>query len=149
MASADLQQDLNLTIAHVVGQGVVALSAGCEIHFAVHRHPSGEFFEGACWARHQAGDLPGPLRRSLGVAGHVASMAFLCGSPEEIEAIEVFDKLLAGEITLSAADAAMSEGFTLADVSFALDVLRDSWAIVEREVWYMAPRIMQDLNHFH
>ncbi len=149
MASADLQQDLNLTIAHVVGQGVVALSAGCEIHLAVHRHPSGKFFEGGCWVCHKAGDLPGPLRRSLGLAGCVSSMAFLRGSPEEIEAIEVFDKLRFGEITLSAADAAMSDGFTLADVSFALDVLRDSWAIVEREVGYMAPRIMQDVNRFH
>ena len=145
----DLQKDLNATIAHVVGQGVVALSVGCEIHLQVDPHPSWEFFEGHCWVRHPEGDLSDQLRRPLGLAGCVSALAFTRGSPEELEAVEVFDKLEAGEITLSAADAAMAEGFTLADVSFALDVLRARWPAVEEEVGYMAPRIMQDVNHLH
>ena len=145
----DLQRDLDATIAHVVGQGVVALSVGCEIHLRVDPHPSGEFFEGHCWVRHPEGDLSDQLRRPLGLAGCVSALAFLRGSPEEIEAVEVFDRLQAGEITLSADDAAMAEGFTLADVCFALGVLRTRWATVEGEVGYMAPKIMQDVNHFH
>lgn len=139
---AYLHQDLDATIAHVVGQGVVALALGCEIHLAVEPHPSGKFFEGTCYARHPGGELPRELSRPLGVAGLVSTLAFLRGSPEEVDPDDVFDRLQSGELELSAADASTAEGFTLADVAFALDVLRTRWPVVEQEVEYMAPIIL-------
>lgn len=147
MASAD--QDIDLTIAHVVGQGVVALSAGCEIHLAVNSHPGGLSFEGNCWVRHPSGDLPDSLRRSIAVAGGLASLAFERGAPEEIEPVDAFDKLQAGEIRMSATDAEMADGFTLADVAFALDVLSDRWAIIADEVARMSPCILNNTIRIH
>lgn len=140
----DLRQDLDATLAHVVGQGVVALSLGCEIHLAVEAHPSGKYFEGTCYTRHPGGELPRELSRPLGVAGLVSTLAFLGGSPEEVYPDDVFDRLQSRELELSAADSRMAQGFTLADVSFALDVLRTSWPVVVDEIEYMAPRIMHD-----
>lgn len=147
MASAD--QDIDLTIAHVVGQGVVALSACCEIHLAVNPHPGGLSFEGNCWVRHPSGDLPDSLRRSIAVAGGLASLAFERGAPEEIEPLEAFDKLQAGAIRMSPADAEMAEGFTFADVTFALDVLCDRWPIIADEVARMSPVILSNIHRLH
>ncbi|MHB1091453.1 hypothetical protein [Thiobacillus sp.] len=149
MASADLQHDLNLTIAHVVGQGVVALAAGCEIRFAVERHPGRESFDGNFWVRYPVGDLPDLLRRSIAVAGCLSSLAFKRGAPEEIDLVEAFDNLKSGELALSETDAAMAEGLTLADVAFALDALSDRWAIVADEVERMAPHILNNTIHTH
>lgn len=146
---ADLHRDLSLTIAHVVGQGVVALSAGCEIHLAVAPYPGGQSFNGGCWVRHPAGDLPDSQRRSIALAGWLASLAFERGAPEEIEAVEAFDQLQAGEIRLSSDDARMAEGFTLADVAFALDVLCDRWPIITDEVARMAPIILNHTIRIH
>lgn len=149
MATTSLQRDLDATLAHVVGQSVVALALGCEIHLAVEPHPSGKFFEGNCWARHPSGELPEQLRRALGVAGLVSTFVFLHGSPHEVEADELFDRLQAGELEFSAADAALTEGYTLADVAFALDVLRVRWPVVVDEIERMAPCILhgnQKLN---
>lgn len=116
-----LQHDLGAAIAHVVGQGVVALSAGCEIHLAVDPHPGGKSFNGNCWIRHPAGEIPGPLRRAIAVAGGLAELAFERGAPEEIEPVDAFRKLRSGELALSASEAAMSNGFTLADVVHATE----------------------------
>ena len=145
----DLRRDLNATIAHIVGQGAIASAMGCEIKLAVDLHPSGEFFEGNCWVRNPAGELSEHLRRPLGLAGCLSSLAFLRGSPSEVEAAEVFDKLKSGEIALSPADAEMAEGFSLADVEFALNVLRANWQTVAGEVEQMSPEIMPDVNRFH
>lgn len=149
MASADLQHDLNLTIAHVVGQGVVALSAGCEIKLSVDRHPSRESFGGDCWVRYPVGDLPDSLRRSIAVAGCLSSLAFKRGAPDEIDLVEAFDKLKSGELAMSEAEAAMSEGFTLSDVAFALDALNDRWTIVIDEVEHMSPHILNNTIRTH
>lgn len=139
---ADLRHDLDTTLAHVIGQAVVALAMGCEIHLAVEPHPSGKFYEGNCWARHPGGELPKELLRPLGIAGLVSTLAFLGGSPHDIEADDVFDRLQAGELEFSAADAALAEGYTLADVVFALDVLRARWPVVADEIERMAPSIL-------
>ncbi len=147
--TVDLQRDLEATIAHVVGQGVVALSAGCEIHLAVNPHPRGESYEGNCWVRNPHGDLCEHQRRLIALAGCVAALAFTRGSPEELEAVDVFDKLQSGEITLSAADAAMAEGFTLADVESALDTLRPRWALVVDEVARMSPQILNNVTYLN
>ncbi|KVW93338.1 hypothetical protein [Thiobacillus denitrificans] len=149
MTSADLQHDLNLTIAHVVGQGVVAISAGFEIHLAVNCHPGGQSFDGSCWVRNPAGDLPESLRRSVAVAGCLSSLAFNRGAPEEIEPVEAFGKLQSGELALSETDAAMAEGLTLSDVAFALDVLNGRWAIVVDEVERMSPHILNNTIQTH
>jgi len=149
MAAPELQRDLDATLAHVVGQSVVALALGCEIHIAVEPHPSGQFFEGNCWARHPGGELPEQLRRPLGIAGLVSTFAFLHGSPHEVEADDLFDRLQAGELEFSAGNAALAEGYTLADVVFALDVLRIRWPVVEDEIERMSPCILhgnQKLN---
>lgn len=146
---ANANQDLNLTIAHVVGQGVVALSAGCEIHMAVNPQPGGQSFDGGCWVRHPAGDLSDSMRRSIAVAGGLASLAFERGAPEEIEPVDAFDKLQAGAIRMSPADAEMAEGFTFADVTFALDVLCDRWPIITDEVARMSPVILSNIHRLH
>ncbi|OHE89028.1 MAG: hypothetical protein A2213_06160 [Lysobacterales bacterium RIFOXYA1_FULL_68_6] len=83
------------------------------------------------------------------MAGCVAALAFTRGSPEELEAVDVFDKLQSGEITLSAADAAMAEGFTLADVESALDTLRPRWALVVDEVARMSPQILNNVTYLN
>jgi len=139
---ADLRRDLNATLAHVVGQAAVALALGCEIHLAVEAHPSGEHFEGSCYVRRPGGEFPAELRRPLGVAGILATLAFLRGSPDEVEPVGVFDRLQSGELELSATDASMAEGYTLADVVFALDALRTRWPAVADEVERMAPFIL-------
>lgn len=139
---ADLRHDLDTILAHVVGQAVVALAIGCEIHLAVEPHPSGKFYEGNCWARHPGGELPKELQRTLGIAGLVSTLAYLDGSPHEVDADDVFDRLQAGELEFSAADAALAEGYTLADVVFALDVLRARWSVVADEIERMAPSIL-------
>lgn len=144
-----LQHDLGAAIAHVVGQGVVALSAGCEIHLAVDPHPGGKSFDGSCWIRHPAGEIPGPLRRAIAVAGGLAELAFERGAPEEIEPVDAFRKLRSGEVALSASEAAMSDGFTLADVEFTLDVLCAKWAIVSDEVSRMSPQILSNAHRAH
>lgn len=144
-----LQHDLGAAIAHVVGQGVVALSAGCEIHLAVDPHPGGKSFNGNCWIRHPAGEIPGPLRRAIAVAGGLAELAFERGAPEEIEPVDAFRKLRSGEVALSASEAAMSDGFTLADVEFTLDVLCAKWAIVSDEVSRMSPQILSNAHRTH
>lgn len=144
-----LQHDLGAAIAHVVGQGVVALSAGCEIHLAVDPHPGGKSFDGSCWIRHPAGEIPGPLRRAIAVAGGLAELAFERGAPEEIEPVDAFHKLRSGELALSASEAAMSDGFTLADVEFTLDVLCAKWAIVSDEVSRMSPQILSNTHRTH
>ncbi|MDZ7594411.1 MAG: hypothetical protein U0932_07145 [Thiobacillus sp.] len=149
MSRADLRQDLDLTIAHVVGQGVVALSAGCEIKLSVERHPGRESFGGDCWVRHPAGDLPDSLRRSVAIAGCLASLALKRGAPEEIDLVEAFDKLQSGELALSETDAAMAEGLTLSDVAFVLDALSDRWAIVIDEVEHMSPHILNNTIRTH
>lgn len=146
---ADLHRDLSLTIAHVVGQGVVALSAGCEIKLSVERHPSRKSFGGNCWVRYPAGDLSDSLRRSIAVAGGLASLAFERGAPEEIEPVEAFDKLQSGELGLSASDAQMAEGFTMADVAFVIDVLCDRWRIITDEVERMSPVILNNTSRTH
>lgn len=145
----DIQRDLEATIAHVVGQGVVALSAGCEIHLAVDPHPGGKSFNGNCWVRRPSGELPDSLRRSIAVAGKLAALAFERGAPEEIEPVEAFDKLQSGELALSASEAAMSNGFTLADVVHALNVLSARWAIVADEVMRMSPHILSNTHRIH
>ena len=145
----DLRQDLNATIAHVVGQGVVALASGCEFHFAVDRHPSGEFFEGVCWVRSPSGEMPDHIKRPVALAGLIAQMAILRGSPNHVEAGEVLSKLESGDLALSAADSDMAAGFTLVDVVFALDVLRGRWHLVEQEVLAMAPKILQETPLYH
>jgi hypothetical protein len=145
-----LRRDLNATIAHVVGQGVVALASGCEFHFAVDPHPSGQFFEGVCWVRNPSGEMPGHVKRPVALAGLIAQMALLRGSPQHVEAVDVFNKLQSGDLALSAADRDMADGFTLSDVAFALDVLRDRWHLVEQEIVSMAPKILQHPKpHFH
>lgn len=145
----DLQKDLNLTIAHVVGQGVVALSAGCEIQFAIERHPSGQSFTGSCWVRYTKGDLPESIQRSVAIAGCLATLVLKHGAPEAVELVEAFDKLQSGELALSETDAAMSRGFTLADVAFALDVLSDRWSIIADEVERMSPLILNNAVRIH
>ena len=145
----DLQKDLSLTVAHVVGQGVVALSAGCEIHFAVECHPSGQSFAGRCWVRYPKGDLPESIRRSVAIAGCLATLVLKRGEPEAIEPVEAYDKLQSGELALSETDAAMSEGFTLDDVAFALGVLSDRWAIIADEVARMSPLILNNTIRIH
>lgn len=142
MASAELRRDLDVTLAHVIGQAVVALAIGCEIHLAVEKHPSGKFFEGNCWARHPGGELPKELQRTLGIAGLVSMLAYLGGSPHDVEADDLFDRLQAGEFEFSEADAVLAEGYTLADVVFALDVLRARWPVVAEEIEHMAPSIL-------
>lgn len=89
-----------------------------------------------------AASFPANYPAPLGVAGLVSTLAFLRGSPEEVDPDDVFDRLQSGELELSAADASTAEGFTLADVAFALDVLRTRWPVVEQEVEYMAPIIL-------
>ncbi|QLQ01740.1 MAG: hypothetical protein HZY77_01505 [Thiobacillus sp.] len=148
-ASTDLQRDLGATIAHVVGQAVVARAAGCDIHLAVDLHSDGGHFEGECWVRHPDGELPEHAKRPLGVAGCLASLAFLRGSPDELDAAELFDQLQAGEVHLSPADAQMAEGFTLADVAHALDTLRARWPVVADEVVRMSPQILNNIATTH
>lgn len=145
----DLQRDLGATIAHVVGQGVVARAAGCEIHLAVALHPDGGHFQGECWVRHPDGELSEHAKRPLGVAGCLAALAFLRGSPDELDAAELFDQLQAGDLRLSAEDAEMAEGFTLADVAHALDTLRARWPVVVDEVVRMSPQILDNIATTH
>lgn len=142
------QQALSLTIAHVVGQGVVALSAGCEIHLAVDPCPGGTF-DGTCWVRFRDGDMLEHAQRRIGVAGEIAEFVMRHGSPIGIEAGDVYAKLRSGEIALAGSDAEMADGYTLGDVVAALDVLRTRWPIVEREVAVMAPAILHQTTHTH
>ncbi|OJZ17944.1 MAG: hypothetical protein BGP21_06430 [Thiobacillus sp. 65-29] len=79
----------------------------------------------------------------------MASLAFERGAPEEIEPLEAFDKLQSGELGLSASDAQMAEGFTLADVAFVLDVLCDRWPIITDEVVRMSPVILNNTHRIH
>lgn len=145
---ADPQQHLRLTIAHVVGQGVVALSAGCEIHLAVDPCPGGTF-DGTCWVRFRDGDMLEHAQRRIGVAGEIAEFVMRHGSPVGIEAGDVYAKLRSGEIALSGSDAEMADGYTLDDVALALDVLRTRWPVVEREVAVMAPAILHQTTRTH
>lgn len=121
----------------------MALASGCEFHFAVDPHPSGDFYEGVCWVRLPGGDMPDHIKRPVALAGQIAQVALLRGSPQHVEAVEVFSKLQSGELALSAADRDMAAGFTLPDVDFALHVLRDRWHLVEQEIVSMAPKILQ------
>lgn len=98
-------------------------------------HPSGKCFGGNCWARHPGGELPKELQRTLGIAGLVSTLAYLDGSPHDIEADDVFDRLQAGEFEFSEADAVLAEGYTLADVVFALDVLRTLSSPTKSSAW--------------
>lgn len=132
--------DLNLTIAHVVGQGVVALAAGCEIHLSVDPHPGGKSFDGNCWVRNPGGEISAPLKRVIGVAGRIAELALERGSPDDLEAAEVFYTLQS---------AATAEAFTAVDVALALETLRSRWALVTDEVARMAPQIMNNTHLTH
>lgn len=135
------RSDLDSAIAHVVGQGVVALSAGCEIHLAINPHPGGEFYEGNCWVRHPSGELPGRLKQAIGVAGGIAELALERGTPGELDAAEVFDRLQSSS--------RITEDFTLADVAHSLNVLCSRWALVIDEVARMAPQITNNTHLTH
>lgn len=143
-SGADLLKSLVTTITHVVGQGVVALAAGCEIHLAVDPRPGGKSFDGTCWVRHPAGDLPDRLRRAIDVAGYIAELALERGSPDELDAAEVFDMLQSGELS-----AHLTDGITLADVAYSLDVLRPRWALVTAEMVRMSPHILSNTHRTH
>lgn len=138
---AELDRDLGAAIAHVMGEALVALAAGCEIHLAVDPCPGGKSFEGVCWVRHPAGETPAPLKRAIGVAGCVAELAYLHGSPNEIEASEVFDKLQSSE--------RIAGGITLDEATYALRALRSRWSLVIGEVERMSPQILSNTHRIH
>jgi hypothetical protein len=135
-----MSHDLEAAIAHVVGQGVVALAAGCEIHLSVDPHPSGKSFDGNCWVRNPHGEISAQLKRVIGVAGRIAELALERGSPDDLESAEVFYTLQS---------AVTAEAFTLADVALALDALRSRWALVTGEVARMSPQIMSNIPRIH
>lgn len=144
-----LQRDLEATIAHVVGQGVVALAFGCEIHFQVEKHPSGEHFDGCCHFRHEMGDIPPQVLRSIGVAGPIAEAAFLGAGLKHLDSFDLFADLKSGRIALSGPAASQADGFTFADVDFAVSVLQTNWKVVEGNVERMTPCILNDTIRPH
>lgn len=146
---APLQRDLEATIAHVVGQGVVALAFGCEIHFQVEKHPSGKHFDGCCHFRHKMGEIPPRILRPIGVAGPIAEAAFLGGGHGRLDSFDLFAKLKSGEIAPSGSAASQADGFTFADVDFAVSVLQTNWSIVAGEVERMTPHILDDTIRPH
>ncbi len=144
-----LQRDLEVTIAHVVGQGVVALRLGCEIHFQVEKHPGGEHFDGCCHFRHEIGEIPPRILRPVGVAGPIAEAAFLGGGADCLDSFDLFAKLKSGHIAPSGSSASQADGFTFADVDFAVSVLQSNWSIVVAEVERMTPCILHDTARPH
>lgn len=150
MPSLDpLQRDLEATIAHVVGQGVVALAFGCEIHFQVEKHPSGEYFDGCCHFRHEMGEIPPRILRPIGVAGPIAEAAFLGRGLDHLDSCDLFVQLKSGRIAPSGHAASQADGFTFADVDFAVSVLQTNWSIVAGEVKRMAPCILHGTSRPH
>lgn len=144
----DLQRSLENAIAHVVGQGVVALALGCEIHFVVEKHSSGEFFDGHCLVRRSSGEIPSQILRPIGVAGPIAVAALLSGSADDLNSCDIFAELESGKIKIELPGINASE-FTLSDVDFAVSVLQTHWPIVTREVECMTPNILNGTNRLH
>lgn len=125
---------LEATLANIVGQALVALELGCDIHLEADRSGSG-----TCWIRNpNGGELPTQVLRTVAVAGPIAEAAFLHGEPGDLLPAALMDLLQSETASLSP----LAQGYTLADVAFALGVLTTYWALVEEEVADKGKQIM-------